>query len=106
MTGPRQPRTCSHPINAQMLTGVCQAVRIFSSYYFHVFVSIGSSDQASEIIRIRNRNQPTNTLCPTLIKYVQINLLVFIPDPYPVDPKELGLGGMAGGDLELELVND
>ena len=42
MTGPEQPQTCSHPINAQMLTGVCQAVRIFSSYYFRVFVSIGT----------------------------------------------------------------
>ena len=30
MTGPRQPRTCSHPINARTLTGVCQAVRMFS----------------------------------------------------------------------------
>ena len=26
MTGPRQPRTCSHPINARTLTGVCQTV--------------------------------------------------------------------------------
>ena len=40
MTGPGQPRTCSHLINARMFTGVCQAVRIFSSYYFHVFVTI------------------------------------------------------------------
>ena len=36
MTGPGQPRTCSHPINARMLTGVCQAVRMFSLYQFHV----------------------------------------------------------------------
>ena len=42
MTGPGQPRTFGHPINARTLTGVCQAVRIFSSYYFHVFVSIGT----------------------------------------------------------------
>ena len=27
---PRQPRTCSHPIYARTLTGVCQAIRIFS----------------------------------------------------------------------------
>ena len=27
---PWQPRTCSHPIYAQTLTGVCQAIRIFS----------------------------------------------------------------------------
>ena len=32
MTGPGQPRTCSHPINTRTLTGVCQAVRTFSSY--------------------------------------------------------------------------
>ena len=38
MTGPRQLRTCSHPINAQMLTGVCQAVRMFSPCKFHVYV--------------------------------------------------------------------
>ena len=31
MTRPRQPRTCSHPINAQTLTGVCQAVRMVCS---------------------------------------------------------------------------
>ena len=37
-----QPRICSHQINARTLTGVCRAVRIFSSYYFHVFVSIGT----------------------------------------------------------------
>ena len=30
MTGPGQPRTCSHPINAQTLTGICQVVRMFS----------------------------------------------------------------------------
>ena len=24
---PRQPRTCSHPIYAQTLTGVCQAIK-------------------------------------------------------------------------------
>ena len=29
MTGPRQPRTCSHPIYTQTLTGVHQAVRYF-----------------------------------------------------------------------------
>ena len=36
MTGPRQPRTCSHLINAQTLTGVCQVVRMFSPCQFHV----------------------------------------------------------------------
>ena len=33
MTGPRQPQTCSHLINAQTLTGVCQAVRVFSPVF-------------------------------------------------------------------------
>ena len=42
MTGPGRPWTCSHLINTRMLTGVCQTVRIFSSYYFHVFVPIGT----------------------------------------------------------------
>ena len=42
MTGPEQPQTCSHPTNAQMLTGVCQAVRILSPCQFHVYVSIGT----------------------------------------------------------------
>ena len=36
MTGPRQPRTCSQLINARTLTGVCQAVRMFSPCQFHV----------------------------------------------------------------------
>ena len=42
MTGPRKPRTCSHPINARMLTGVCQTVRMFSPCQFHIYVSIGT----------------------------------------------------------------
>ena len=37
---PRQPRTCSHPIYARTLTGVCQAIRIFSPCFFHAFISI------------------------------------------------------------------
>ena len=40
MTGPRQPRTCSHPINARMLTGVCQAIRMFSPRQFQVYICI------------------------------------------------------------------
>ena len=40
MTGPRQPRTCNHPINTQTLTGVCQAVRMFSPCQFHVYIYI------------------------------------------------------------------
>ena len=39
MTGPMQPQTCSHPINVQTLTGVCQAVRMFSHCQFHAYVS-------------------------------------------------------------------
>ena len=35
---PRQPWTCSHLINAWMLTGVCQVIRIFSPCFFHVFI--------------------------------------------------------------------
>ena len=42
MTGSGQSRTCSHPINARMLTGVCQAVRMFSPFQFHVYVFIGT----------------------------------------------------------------
>ena len=42
MTGPGRPRTCSHPINVQTLTGVCQVVRIFSSCQFQVYISIGT----------------------------------------------------------------
>ena len=42
MTGRGRPQTCSHLISARMLTGLCQAVRIFSFYYFHVYVSIGT----------------------------------------------------------------
>ena len=41
MVGTGQPRTCSHLINAQMLTGVCQVVRM-SSCEFQVYVFIGS----------------------------------------------------------------
>ena len=37
MTGPRRPQTCSHPIRT--LTGVCQAVRMFSPCQFHVYAS-------------------------------------------------------------------
>ena len=42
MTEPRQPQTCSHLINARMLTGVCQVVRIFSPCQFHVYVSLAT----------------------------------------------------------------
>ena len=42
MTGPGKPQTCSHPINARTLTGVCQAVRIFFPYQFQVYIFIGT----------------------------------------------------------------
>ena len=42
MTGPGQPRICSHSINAQMLTEVFQVVRMFSPCHLHVYVSIGT----------------------------------------------------------------
>ena len=31
---PRQPGTCSHPIYARTLTGICQAIRIFLPAFF------------------------------------------------------------------------
>ena len=34
MTGTGQPQTCSHPINARTLTGVCQVFKIFSAYTY------------------------------------------------------------------------
>ena len=34
MIVPRQPQTCSHPIYAQTLTGVFQAIRMFSPCFF------------------------------------------------------------------------
>ena len=37
MTVPGQPQSYSHPINTQTLTGVCQAVRMFSPCQFHVY---------------------------------------------------------------------
>ena len=42
MIGSGKPRTCSYLINAQILTGLCQVVRMLSPYQFHVFVSIGT----------------------------------------------------------------
>ena len=46
MTGLGQPQTCSHPINARTLTGVCQVVRMFSNCKFHVYVSIGTLESS------------------------------------------------------------
>ena len=41
MIAPRQPQTYSHPIYAQTLTRVCQAIRMFSPCFFYVLVSTG-----------------------------------------------------------------
>ena len=46
MTGPRWPQTCSHPINAQTLTGVCQVVRMFSPCQFQVYIYLIQNSQA------------------------------------------------------------
>ena len=51
MTGPGRPRTCSHPINAQTLTEVCQAVRMFSPCQFYVYVSICQTILTAHISR-------------------------------------------------------
>jgi len=47
MTRPRQPQTCSHPIYAQTLTGVHQAVRYFLLAIFHVSIYIGTLESDS-----------------------------------------------------------
>ena len=39
---PGQPRACSHPIYARTLTGVCQAIKIFSPCFLYVFISTGT----------------------------------------------------------------
>ena len=50
----RQPQTCSHPIKAQTLTGICHAARMFTFMHvcIYVYVSIGSleSDLLSQSI--------------------------------------------------------
>ena len=50
MTRPRQPRTRSHPINARTLTGVCQAVRMFSPCQFHVYAMHGAQHYVVDLI--------------------------------------------------------
>ena len=62
MTGPGQPRTCSHLINTRTLTGVCQVVRMFSPCQFQVYISIGTleSDLLSE-----------STPCGTIMVFVK-----------------------------------
>ena len=46
MTGPGQPRTRSHPINARTLTGVCRVVRISSPCQFQVYIYLIQNSQA------------------------------------------------------------
>ena len=40
MIASRQPQTCRHPNYSQTLTGVCQAIKMFSPCFFHVLVHI------------------------------------------------------------------
>ena len=65
MFGPGQPQTCSHPINAQTLTGVCQVVRMLPPCQFHVYVSIGTL--------VSGLVQESNSKC--------IALFLFFPKP-------------------------
>ena len=46
-----QPQTCSHLIDTRMLTGVCQAVRMFSPCQFQVYISIGTLE--SDLLSIK-----------------------------------------------------
>ena len=59
MTGPRWPRTCSHPIYARTLTGVYQVVRMFSPCYFHVIISIGILESNSLSLSTPSRTKWT-----------------------------------------------
>ena len=65
MTGPRWPRTCSHPIYARTLTGVYRVFRMFSPCYFHVTISIG-------ILESNSLSQST----PSRTKWTQVYLLM------------------------------
>ena len=55
MTGPRWPRTCSHPIYARTLTGVYQVVRMFSPCYFHVIISIGILESKLNHVQLKGQ---------------------------------------------------
>jgi len=59
MTGPRQPRTCSHLIYAQMLTGVHQMVRYFLLAIFHVSIPMGTLESDSLSLNTPNRTKWT-----------------------------------------------
>ena len=59
MTGPRWPRTCSHPTYARTLTGVYQVVRMFSPCYFHVIISIGILESNSLSLSTPSRTKWT-----------------------------------------------
>ena len=59
MTGPRWPRTCSHPIYARTLTGAYQVVRMFSPCYFHVIISIGILESNSLSLSTPSRTKWT-----------------------------------------------
>ena len=64
MTG---PRTCSHLIYARTLTGVYQAVRMFSPCYFHVIISIGILESDS-----------LSVTTPSRTKWTLVNLLMLV----------------------------
>ena len=66
MTGPRWPRTCSHPIYARTLTGVYQVVRMFSACYFHVIISIGILESNSLSLSTPSRTKWTVVYLLTL----------------------------------------
>ena len=69
MVGPGQPQTCSHPINAQMLTGVCQVVRMFSlcqCIHVYVYVSIGTLE--SDLL---SQNTPCGTKCMDISLFIK-----------------------------------
>ena len=66
MTGPGQPQTCSHP-NARTLTGVCQAVRMFSPCQFPAYVSIGTLESDLCIIS----KYPCGTKCTLVYQTVR-----------------------------------
>ena len=72
MTGPRWPRTCSHPIYARTLTGVYQVVRMFFPCYFHVIISIGILESNSLSLSTPSRTKWT-------LVYLLVSLCVMLP---------------------------
>ena len=69
MTEPRWPRTCSHLVYAQTLTGVYQVVRMSSLCYFHVIISIGIGILESNSLSLSTPNRTKWTLVYLLMLY-------------------------------------